>query len=83
MGGQARQVGLTKERDQVAEMHVRGVERIQRAERITPPGRNVAVRHAHLVGITEPEREFVQSLAEADALDIGDLPAIPFDLVEV
>ena len=64
-------------------MHVRGVERIQRAERIAPPGCKVAVRHAHLVGITEPEREFVQSLAETDALDIGDLPAVPFDLVEV
>ena len=64
-------------------MHVRGVERIQRAERIAPPGRKVAVRHAHLVGIAEPEREFVQPLAETDALDIGDLPAVPFDLVEV
>ena len=47
---ESRQVSLSVERNQVAEMGVLGVERVVRAEGVAPAGRDVAVRHTHLVG---------------------------------
>ena len=83
MGRETRQVSLSVERHQIAEMGVRGVERVIRAEGIAPAGCDVAVGHAYLVGKTDAERDLVQTLVESDALDVMDAAVVPLDLVEV
>ncbi len=64
-------------------MGVGRVEGIGGAQHIAPARREVAVRHAHLIRVPQSERELVQSLAETDALDIGDLSGVPFDFTQI
>ena len=70
MRREARQVALSVERDEVAEVGIGRIERIGGVERISPAGREVAVREAHLVRESGPERKFVQPLVETYALDV-------------
>ena len=83
VGRESRQISLPVERNQVAEMGVLGVERVVRAEGVAPAGRDVAVRHAHLVGESGSERNLVQPLAETDPLNVGDAAVLPFDLAQI
>ena len=79
----SRQIGHAVERNEVAEIGVHRIARVGGRERIAPARRQVAVGHAHLVGKADADRELVQSLPEADPLDVVDAAIDPLDLVQV